>query len=916
MGAHSDSHRTLGVFSRFTLRSLAAHPARTVACGVGVALACALLTCVALVMLSMRATYLHQLETTRGTWQLGIEELSPDAVEKVSDTAGDALDELVTFRDLGSAALPADAAEDLGTYVNLITLPVTDGTDEVNATVSALPALSSGRWPQKAGEIVLHASWEGATLEVGPSELTDTPATVTSDGTVQLGSQLSLALGRRIVRLSDYEPYSAGYDYSVVQELVDGEVQVAEKLSDVEGARTLTVVGFYEDTLNTSRAYVSPAEPDPASGSLLTARLTTTGITSWQEMSALRSTLEDATGSEYVQTQQELLSYQGLGDYDNGVDSSIALVMVIVGLVTLAVAMSLTATSFSVSIRERTRQFGLLSSLGASRRQLRRCVLAEATCIGAVAIPAGALLGIGAAAVALAALESFVAPMMGVDHLALTVDPLALAAVVAVTATALLVSALAPARRAGGLSALAAIQDTFGTGSKMSVRQTRRLILKPYHKYPFGVPGLLAKRSLGLNRGRRSAAVASLAIAFSLVAGAGSVAACIGDTRYEKNMRGAEDLTFRLMPSTEIALGGSWLDILPGLQALVDEVSELPGVAMATSYSSAIEPTRADELKAALTSEADGVWEEGNGLVSRIYLVDDATWERLCDEAGIDDAARADAPAIPSILVNWQQDTSLTGARPFTAAALGTTVELARADLSFQVTGLLESRPDWLPLSETDLCGVPPTLIAPANRVTIPVEEGEAAFTDIALNVTCSDSTAAGRAAVQSQVLALIDSNPDTRCNDYRDEKSYQERYVLMQQAYRVAIDLVGAACSVVAVAGAFNVITAGIGLRGREVAALRSVGLSWRGVRRMIALECGLIGVRALAWGLPVPLAVYALLYRSISGAERGLPFSPPWGFFLAAAALVALTLALSAAWSLSHLKREDLLDTLRHDT
>ena len=63
--------------------------------------------------------------------------------------------------------------------------------------------------------------------------------------------------------------------------------------------------------------------------------------------------------------------------------------------------MSLIYSAFSISVSERTRQFGLLRSVGATRGQLRRSVLYEAGVISAIGIPLGILCGMGGMAVTL-----------------------------------------------------------------------------------------------------------------------------------------------------------------------------------------------------------------------------------------------------------------------------------------------------------------------------------------------------------------------------------------------------------------------------------------------------------------------------------------------------------------------------------
>ncbi len=65
------------------------------------------------------------------------------------------------------------------------------------------------------------------------------------------------------------------------------------------------------------------------------------------------------------------------------------MVAIVLAAVIVVASVSLIYNAFAISVAERTRQFGLLASLGASRRQLRRTVLAEALVLGAVGVPLG-----------------------------------------------------------------------------------------------------------------------------------------------------------------------------------------------------------------------------------------------------------------------------------------------------------------------------------------------------------------------------------------------------------------------------------------------------------------------------------------------------------------------------------------------
>jgi putative ABC transport system permease protein len=125
--------------------------------------------------------------------------------------------------------------------------------------------------------------------------------------------------------------------------------------------------------------------------------------------------------------------------------------------------------SFNMSVFQRTREIGMLRTLGASRGAITRSVLTEAAVLGLVGAVLGLALGVG---LALALVELMRSLDFPVGDLRLTVI-----APIAAVATGLLTAvlgALQPARRAGGTSPIRAVLGTEGLRSRPG---PRRLLL-------------------------------------------------------------------------------------------------------------------------------------------------------------------------------------------------------------------------------------------------------------------------------------------------------------------------------------------------------------------------------------------------------------------------------------------------------
>jgi putative ABC transport system permease protein len=148
----------------------------------------------------------------------------------------------------------------------------------------------------------------------------------------------------------------------------------------------------------------------------------------------------------------------------NSLDQLLSLIL---GLLILVVTIAVLgiAITLSLSVVERTREIGLLRTLGMSRVQVRSMLRSEAVVISLLAVGIGVVLGIGSAWALLKALRDegltrFSVPSVGVASLA-----------VLAAFTGLLASVV-PGRRAAGLPMLAALNGRQGSVSRSSKAET------------------------------------------------------------------------------------------------------------------------------------------------------------------------------------------------------------------------------------------------------------------------------------------------------------------------------------------------------------------------------------------------------------------------------------------------------------
>ena len=847
------------IFTRYALRSLATHRARTCATAVGIALACGLLTAAFALFSSIQAGMAAGRAAQTGSWQIQFSDINESQLTRAEEELGC---ELGTQLDMGAAAT---GSPDLPVVNVLTAYAGPEGLVRV-------PALADGRWPGEKDEVALPV----ALAELYP-----------------VGSVAQLAAGRRRVTEPDGSVRVVDHTQSLVwQTGKDGTSGLAEALEDAGEPRAFTVVGHVGGS--SESAYVSADVTTLGPEPFLTAWAAPGNLTQ-EELVRRGSSVCAEGGSSFVN--DALLSYQGLSS-SNGLQMSFAAVAAALCALIGLVAVVLVSGTFRLSLAERTRQLGLLSSVGASRRQLVRIALTEAALVGVPSVLAGAALGPALAALALPALESASALLFGGGTPMLSLSALDVAVPCAVAAAALLASALVPALRVSRMSAVEALRATEAQGRRPCQRGHGLLS-------SHCLPGLLARRFRRAGRARSRATTFSLALAVALLVGSGAFAAYQGQGAEQRT---PADLTLTIMP-TGPATGTGGAGAVPHLAGLLARIRELADVQDvgfssrvqlgATFDAEALEPWAQSELWL-----PEGQNYEGCTAFATLYLVDDATWDLVCTEAGA--AGRAGG----CVFANMVRETRTMDRRPATKALVGTNFALhaeeGEAALQLEVVGLLDHMPAGLWLDELDLT-LFPAVLAPASAV--PADVLSMARNAITTVYVATDNVTAARQEVEN-VVALT---ARLRVEGATDEASYVRQERALREAIQAVLSLVGVVTAVVALLSSLNATAAGILMRTRDLAVLSSVGMSEKDLRRMLVLECAGTAVPGMTSGLAVALAFDVWLYASGSLAEHGIAFSVPWAHLALAVALGAGVVAGACAWALRRLRDTPAVEALR---
>ena len=302
-----------------------------------------------------------------------------------------------------------------------------------------------------------------------------------------------------------------------IQEDRNSEDGCEKETIQVEQTKTYTIVG-----ISTNPGYQNTYEPCFL---VLTTGVQTTTSDIYLKTKSIDDTsdfIAENFGDHQSKTNETLLRYfgKGVSDVRYTLFGMCAVLMVVIAIASVA----LIYNSFSISLTERTRQFGLFKSIGATRFQVMTSVFFEAGFLAVSAIPAGLFIGCAGVSCVFRILKNNFDAMINSAGAAYAgsvsiifytkVWYLVVAAVAGIIT--ILVSAMVPALRAGRISPIEAIRQTNDIKDPKFARNIRgRGILGTV----FGVGGLIAHRNAKRNKKSYRAISFSLAICLFLFLG-------------------------------------------------------------------------------------------------------------------------------------------------------------------------------------------------------------------------------------------------------------------------------------------------------------------------------------------------------------------------------------------------------------
>ena len=646
-----------------------------------------------------------------------------------------------------------------------------------------------------------------------------------------------------------------------------------------------------------------------------------------------------------------LINYECVFPID-GSFKALFTVAAVVALIIILTSVYCIKNSFNISITEKIRQYGMLASVGATRRQIKSSVKTEAAMLGVVGIPVGTMSGILASLILVKVVNALSAGWLNVALSFHTSLPALILAVILSIAT-IYFSATGSARRAAKVTPLEAIRNTKEIKIKSAKLKTPAIIGRIW-----GIGGVISYKNIKRNNKKYRTTVTSIVIcsvtfivisyfmsmAFSVV----GMSYASADYNIGINMSCKKDIDIE-----------KFSKLLSGIEGAEDY---LVGAGYDFDVSKPEYTKEYGEYCGQLYDDSEDVSQE-----FLITVLDDKSYDKYASDAGIKNAAAG------AILVNkgtfdvYNENSSkyVKKEMELYKYKAGDTIECgynvyddassddnaaegdteSSTDDNNAVEGDTESSTEdnsGYVDEETINNGVRKTVDVTIAGVTDKVPTcyngygntsllfmNQKGFESLWADGKSGNELKPGHASYSAYVVAEnADEYQDTfeketegnteysqisfyvsnLDKEMRDEKSLFTLLGVFAYGLIVVIALIG-------ITNIINTLSTGMELRSREFATLRSIGMTDKQFVGMVRLESVFISVKALAIGVPLGILISYLLCVMMNRMDDAIIYEPPYKAIILCIVVVIMLIYAIMKLSMTKLRHNNIIETIKNE-
>jgi len=542
--------------------------------------------------------------------------------------------------------------------------------------------------------------------------------------------------------------------------------------------------------------------------------------------------------------------------------------------------------SFDISITEKNKQYGMLRSIGATKKQVRKNVLFEATILALIGIPLGIFLGYFASFILVKISNIFLKELIVTENeinfeLVFDLNWMSAAISALLGMVTIYLSSLRIARKAAKVSPINSIRNSADIKIKAKKLKVPKII-----KSIFKVGGEISYKNMKRNKKRYRVTIISIVL---------SIMVYISLTTFMQMM----------LKQIQLAVGKVDYDIACDIYKENDEeIKILNNIAKTTegvTDYTLLQTNLGKYDKEFLNKEIKQISESypENGTIS-IISVGDIEYNKYIKSLGLNYNDVKDKAILIDTISTATIDASKKPVREIRMLNLKENDKFDVKDdksekLTFEIGKITKKRP-----------------FATNEEMSIPYKI--LVLSDEYYNKTFKDEKRYS-AYYKVKDASKIKNQIEESLKDYKQKgiTNVQETYNdgkhlitlvgIFLYGFIIIIILIG-------VTNIVNTITTSMELRKQEFAILRSVGMTNKEFNRMIRLETLFIGIKSLFFGIPLGTAISYGIYQA-----GNMPFEIPLKPILYSAIAVIVLIASIMQYSLIKIKKQNTIETIRNE-
>ena len=541
--------------------------------------------------------------------------------------------------------------------------------------------------------------------------------------------------------------------------------------------------------------------------------------------------------------------------------------------------------SFDISITEKTKQYGILRSIGATRKQIRKNVFYEASVLGTIGIPLGILSGFLASYVLILISNYYLKDMFSNDlklNFSFSFTAVLVATILGIVT--IYFSAFRSAKRASKVSPIVSIRNSADIKIKSKKIKSPKIIKKI-----FGIGGNISYKNLKRNKKKYRTTVISITVSVLVFIALSSFMALAFDVI--DNELKLEDTNVLLSASDfkedsyKKFIETTNLDNIENYTILRQAAFKIKDNLYSQQY--------IDWIKLEINSESDNYLS--------IKVLGKEQYNKYIDSLGLKYNNIKDKVILSdySTVRTYDQETEKFVNKYMRIYGLskGDTVNITldnNTEYELEIGYITEERPFGLKNFD--------------NAMLIISDE---LFDNIATSDTLQIYYKSSNAnKLQDDIDEFL------KGEDYYLSNSEEQVRIMNNLFILIGIFLYGfiIVISLIGITNIFNTITTNMELRRQEFAMLKSIGMTTKEFNKMIRLESLFMGIKSLLVGIPIGIALSYVIYHFL-GKEAGIPYKFPLLPIIISIATVFLLIFTIMKYSINKINKQNTIETIRNE-